>query len=234
MKKCSYCGRENADEATQCCECASPLASDLPAHQQSSGSDKKGNGTRTARFGIGLFILAVVIVFCARRVGRGPPGFQRGDILVFVVVLLAAFILWMLSDADRWLALASERRSSSRAQVTGRLPWEELFGMADRTVHNTIAGLPPDLRAEAEKVPCVMKRWPATPYSAWILGHYFGFQRGLLSEYNGPIILYLGAIHRYCTERGLDFEQQVRVTYLHEFGHHLGWDEGELERRGLA
>ena len=31
-----------------------------------------------------------------------------------------------------------------------------------------------------------------------------------------------------------DFEDEVRLTYLHELGHHFGWDEGDLEERGLA
>jgi len=25
----------------------------------------------------------------------------------------------------------------------------------------------------------------------------------------------------------------VRITYLHELGHYLGWDESDLEARGL-
>lgn len=27
---------------------------------------------------------------------------------------------------------------------------------------------------------------------------------------------------------------KFRLTYLHELGHYLGWDEGDLERRGLG
>jgi predicted Zn-dependent protease with MMP-like domain len=30
------------------------------------------------------------------------------------------------------------------------------------------------------------------------------------------------------------FEDKVRITYLHELGHHLGLDEDDLEERGLA
>jgi len=27
--------------------------------------------------------------------------------------------------------------------------------------------------------------------------------------------------------------EEVRITYLHEFGHFLGWEEHEMEQRGL-
>jgi predicted Zn-dependent protease with MMP-like domain len=29
------------------------------------------------------------------------------------------------------------------------------------------------------------------------------------------------------------FREEVRVTYLHELGHYLGWDEDQLTSRGL-
>ena len=31
-----------------------------------------------------------------------------------------------------------------------------------------------------------------------------------------------------------ELEEEIRITVLHEIGHHLGWDEEELEARGLA
>ncbi|MFQ3670573.1 MAG: metallopeptidase family protein [Verrucomicrobiia bacterium] len=35
--------------------------------------------------------------------------------------------------------------------------------------------------------------------------------------------------------RDLDrFREEVRVTLLHEIGHYLGWDEDEVEERGLG
>jgi predicted Zn-dependent protease with MMP-like domain len=29
-------------------------------------------------------------------------------------------------------------------------------------------------------------------------------------------------------------EEEIRITVLHEIGHHLGWDEEDLAERGLA
>jgi predicted Zn-dependent protease with MMP-like domain len=31
-----------------------------------------------------------------------------------------------------------------------------------------------------------------------------------------------------------ELEEEIRITVLHEIGHHLGWDEEDLEKRGLA
>ena len=31
----------------------------------------------------------------------------------------------------------------------------------------------------------------------------------------------------------LEEDEEVRITYIHEFGHYLGLDESELESRGL-
>jgi predicted Zn-dependent protease with MMP-like domain len=30
-----------------------------------------------------------------------------------------------------------------------------------------------------------------------------------------------------------ELEEEIRITVLHEIGHHLGWDEKDLEERGL-
>jgi predicted Zn-dependent protease with MMP-like domain len=233
MKKCSFCGSENLDEAAQCVECAGALVLEIATPQQNDERNEKEDGTWTARIGIGLCLLAVVVVFCVQRIGTSPPGFQKGDVFVVLVVLLGAFGIWMLGDPEQWLGLASKRRTRRRSLVSIEMPWEELNTRADAIVLHTIASLPKELRTEAEKVPCVLRQWPATQFSVRILDHYFGSQRSQLSENNGPIILYLGAIQHYCSEKSLDFEQQVRQTYLHEFGHHLGWEEGELEKRGL-
>ena len=37
----------------------------------------------------------------------------------------------------------------------------------------------------------------------------------------------------YCGEDLPTFDEEVRITYIHEFGHYLGLDEFELESRGL-
>ena len=110
--------------------------------------------------------------------------------------------------------------------------WETLKARAQQAIEATIAQFPPEIQIEAQKVPYLFEL--ECKYDPDILGTYGHFVPGEVSEANGPIILYLAAIEDYCTEEGTDFDDEVRVTYIHELGHHLGWDEGDLEERGLG
>lgn len=47
------------------------------------------------------------------------------------------------------------------------------------------------------------------------------------------ISIYTGPMLRMCHTRQ-DLERQIRITLLHEIGHHLGHDEGGLRRMGLG
>jgi len=110
--------------------------------------------------------------------------------------------------------------------------WEALKAEAQRIITLTIEELPPEIQVEAKKVPILLEE--ECQEDPEILGTYGHFVPGEVSEANGPIILYLLTIDDYCYEEGEDFASEVRLTYLHELGHHLGWDEGDLEERGLA
>lgn len=108
---------------------------------------------------------------------------------------------------------------------------DQLLAIAARVVEKTIAELPPEVREEARQVPVLFEE--ECYDDPEILGRYGHFERGEISDANGPILLFLGAIDDYCADEDEDFATEVRVTYLHELGHHLGWDEGDLEARGL-
>jgi predicted Zn-dependent protease with MMP-like domain len=110
--------------------------------------------------------------------------------------------------------------------------WEKLKALAQDAVERTIAELPSEVLAEARKVPVLFER--SCLEDPDILGTYGHFEPGEVSPANGPIILYLATIDDYCDEEGEDFPAEVRLTYLHELGHHLGWDEDDLEARGLG
>lgn len=110
--------------------------------------------------------------------------------------------------------------------------WEKLKAQAQRVIDRTIAELPPDVLAEARQVPVLFEEVCAEDPE--ILGTYGYFEPGEVSEANGPIILYLVTIDEFCAEEGEDYSDEVRLTYLHELGHHLGWDEDDLEERGLG
>jgi predicted Zn-dependent protease with MMP-like domain len=132
--------------------------------------------------------------------------------------------------------------SSKYMQSAGKLPrklpaeamdpWKRLQQQAQSVLETTLAELPNEIRAEAEKIPCLLEKECADDPE--ILGTYGHFVAGEMSETNGPIVLYLETIERYCWEEGEDFAAEVRLTYLHELGHHFGWDEDDLEQRGLA
>ena len=109
--------------------------------------------------------------------------------------------------------------------------WEKLKTEAQAVIERTIAELPAEVLVEARKVPVLFEPWCQEDPD--IMGTYGHFEPGEVSPANGPIILYLGTIDDYCEEEGEDFSAEVRLTYLHELGHHLGWDEGDLEARGL-
>jgi predicted Zn-dependent protease with MMP-like domain len=109
--------------------------------------------------------------------------------------------------------------------------WDELQDFARLIVERTIRELPPEIRAEAEEIPCLFE--PECADDPEILGIYCEFTPGEVSEANGPIILYLRTLEEYCLEEGADLATEIRLTYLHELGHHFGWDEEDLEARGL-
>ena len=109
--------------------------------------------------------------------------------------------------------------------------WETLKARAQDVIGKTIAELPPEVLAEAQKVPVLFER--RCQEDPDILGTYGHFTLNEIGEANGPIVLYLATIDDYCAEEGGDFATEVRLTYLDELGHHLGWDEDDLEARGL-
>jgi predicted Zn-dependent protease with MMP-like domain len=113
---------------------------------------------------------------------------------------------------------------------------------AETVVREVIASLPDDLRALADGVP-VFFETDITPH--WLrdgvepdsLGLFSGPSRTDSDVFECPeapaITLFLRNLRDYCAEEGLSFEEEVRVTYLHEFGHYLGLEEGDMAARRL-
>ena len=102
--------------------------------------------------------------------------------------------------------------------------------------------LPPDIRAVARAVPVHYEKAPAPDLLAEgfepdILGLFTGNPHGqeLASDNPAPaqILLYLPSLWDFAEEDVEVFREEVRLTYLHELGHYLGWDEDELTARGL-
>ena len=67
-----------------------------------------------------------------------------------------------------------------------------------------------------------------------MLGQFHGFEENHISETLGPIFIFVGPIFELCRDESIPFEDEVRLTYLHELGHFMGLDESDLEDRGLS
>jgi predicted Zn-dependent protease with MMP-like domain len=118
----------------------------------------------------------------------------------------------------------------------------QLLKRADRVVRRTVQALPTELRAPAAALPVTYERAPSPELLADgdlkpdTLGLFLGAAHG---EEPGPhplpsqIMLFLMNLWDYAEGDAGVFDEEVRVTYLHELGHYLGLDEGDLERRGL-
>lgn len=116
------------------------------------------------------------------------------------------------------------------------------MAIAEDEVRAARARLEEPLRALAEAVPVVFHDRP----SASILGR--DLEPDLLGLFVGApvneplegradvpahILLFIEELFEF-SERDVEtYRHEVRVTYLHELGHYLGWDEEEVARRGL-
>lgn len=119
----------------------------------------------------------------------------------------------------------------------------QLIAIAEKVVAATQKRLPPEIREEATAVPVVYHDWPSDEilgeeFEPDILGMFVGSPHGLdtgdTNTLPAHILLFLENIWDFA-EGDVDvFRDEVRLTYLHELGHYFGWDEDELDARGLA
>ncbi len=102
--------------------------------------------------------------------------------------------------------------------------------------------LPAEVRSAAEAVPVCYEPYPnagilAEGWEPDILGLFVGHEHlGELTDGQPlppQILLFLENLWDYAEGDAGVFRDEVRLTYLHELGHYLGWDEEEIARRGL-
>ena len=110
-------------------------------------------------------------------------------------------------------------------------------------VNTTRDKLPPEIRELADKVPVLLQRLPSKGFQDEgieddVMGVFSGSPHGadLREEQPMPpqIFLYLDNIYDVAEGDMEVFKDEVRLTYLHELGHYFGWDEDDLEERGLG
>jgi predicted Zn-dependent protease with MMP-like domain len=103
--------------------------------------------------------------------------------------------------------------------------------------------LPAEVRAVASQLPVCYESTPnegilAEGWEPDLLGLFVGHEHGAeLQDGGAPlppqILLFLDNLWAYAEGDEAVYRDEVRLTYLHELGHYLGWDEDEVARRGL-
>lgn len=120
--------------------------------------------------------------------------------------------------------------------------WNDLLHIATAEVRDLVAALPPDLRPQAEALPVVFEPQPrqALLDEGWpddLLGLFEGDSIDVPVSERSPaptrISLFLENLWDYSEDDEEIYREEIRITYLHELGHYLGLDEGELEERDL-
>jgi predicted Zn-dependent protease with MMP-like domain len=118
-----------------------------------------------------------------------------------------------------------------------------LIALARQVVAAAERRLPADVRTVAAQVPVCYESTPnagilAEGWEPDLLGLFVGHEHGGELRSDGAplppqILLFLDNIWDYAEGDETAFRDEVRLTYLHELGHYLGWDEDEIARRGL-
>lgn len=115
-----------------------------------------------------------------------------------------------------------------------------------QTAQEAVAELDEDIRDVLEATAFFVQPFPSDellkdadpPLDPQLLGLFMG--RNLLEQsvqdsgmLPNTMYLFQRNLERSVSSRE-ELEKEIRVTVLHEIGHHLGWDEEDLEERGLA
>ncbi|MDP2137952.1 MAG: metallopeptidase family protein [Candidatus Didemnitutus sp.] len=123
------------------------------------------------------------------------------------------------------------------------MDFSRLNALAQPVITRARDRLPAEVRSAAARLPVCCEPVPndamlAEGWEADILGLFVGHEHGGdFMESSQPlppqILLFLENIWDYAEHDEAIFRDEVRLTYLHELGHYLGWDEEEVARRGL-
>lgn len=122
------------------------------------------------------------------------------------------------------------------------MTFDQLAAIATAIVESTQRRLPTAVREAAMGVPVSFEPFPNDALvedglDPDILGLFVGTEHpgitGEMALLPPQILLFLENIRDFAEgDRGI-YQDEVRLTYLHELGHYLGWSEAEIERRGL-
>lgn len=122
------------------------------------------------------------------------------------------------------------------------MKFSQLVTEAEKIVAKAKRKLPAAVAQHAERLPVVYHDWPSEEimddeFEPDILGLFvgdpLGVEPGLGNTAPAQVLLFLESIFDYADGDMEIFREEVRLTYLHELGHYLGWDEEDLEAHGL-
>lgn len=122
------------------------------------------------------------------------------------------------------------------------MPFETLIPIARQIVEGVQRRLPAGVRDAALAVPVSYEPRPndeliADGLDDDLLGLFVGSGHsgdpGELQPFPSQILLFLENIWDLAEGDEAIYRDEVRLTYLHELGHYLGWDEEEIALRGL-
>ena len=119
--------------------------------------------------------------------------------------------------------------------------FDRLLELARNEVQTAINALPDELRPAAKTVVVTLEPTPndglvADGIAPDTLGLFLGESMAdPPSSHPQPtqIILFLENLWQFAEHNEAVYLDEVRITYLHELGHYFGFDEDDLEERGL-
>jgi len=118
----------------------------------------------------------------------------------------------------------------------------QLVRLAAEAVEETQRELPPDIMEAARQVPVRFEPRPGPDLLAEglepdLLGLFTGSPLGCDPSAEDPmppqIFLYTANLWDFAERDAEAYRDEARLTYLHELGHFLGWDEDQVAARGL-
>jgi len=117
-----------------------------------------------------------------------------------------------------------------------------LIARAQQVVARTLRKLPEEIRILAHPLPVSYQDRPDDDIGegefesdtlGLFVGDHHGIEAGVGNSVPPQIFLFLENIYDEAEGDPARFDEEVRITYLHELGHYLGWDEGQVRARDL-